>query len=94
MTKIELFDSRGKFVMPSADQIAELDDATQGRFRAVQSAAADLETATTNRKAAENAVSAAIAERDNSEADLRKLMPRVTHTQLAKDFIASERARQ
>jgi hypothetical protein len=91
--RIELFDSRGKFVMPSADQISELDEATQARFRAVQEAAPELEAATDNREAAEQSRDALYAERNAIDKQLREL-PRMTREQLVKQHIASERARQ
>jgi len=89
---IELFDKFGKFVMPTAEQIAELDAPTQERFAAVQSAAAELDAATEARKVAEQGVIAALAERDNSEAALRSLRPKVDATAEAKRWIASQRA--
>jgi hypothetical protein len=88
---IELFDSKGRFVMPSAEAIAELDPGTQQRFAAVQAAATELETATASRVAAEQGVTDALAERDASETDLRALRPKVSAVQNAKDWIASQR---
>jgi hypothetical protein len=89
---IELFDSKGRFVMPSAEAIAELDAPTQQRFAAVQSAATELEGATANRVAAEKAVTAALDERDASEKDLLAIRPKVSAVQNAKEWIASQRA--
>jgi hypothetical protein len=89
---IELFDKYGKFVMPSAEQITALDPDTQERFRAVQDAAGDLEKATELRTAAEQGVTDAIAERAESEKDLRRLRPRVDPTQAAKEWIRSQQA--
>ena len=89
---IELFDKLGHFVMPDAEQIASLDPDTQARFAAVQSAATVLEHATDLRKAAEQGVTDALAERSAAENDLRQLQPRVTATQAAKAWIASQRA--
>jgi len=91
---MEIFDKYGRFQMPDASEIAELDAPTQERFRAVQDAASELETATASRKAAEEAVSAAIAERDDSNAALLTLRPKVSATANAKEFIASERAQR
>jgi hypothetical protein len=88
---IELFDGKGRFVMPSAEAIAELDAPTQQRFAAVQAAATELETATANRKAAEQGVTDALAERDAAETDLRLKRPKVSAVQNAKDWIASQR---
>jgi hypothetical protein len=88
----ELFDKYGKFVMPSADAVRELDDETAARFGVVQASASNLEAATAKRKRAEQAVSDAIAERDNAEADLRQLRPPVTPTDAAKQWIMSQRA--
>lgn len=89
---MELFDSKGRFVMPSVDDIAMLDQPTQERFRAVQDAATELETVTANRVAAEQAVSAAITERDESEKELRTLRPKVDRVAEAKRWIESQRA--
>jgi hypothetical protein len=91
-TPIELFDSKGRFVMPSAEQIAALDPATQERFANVQAAATTLEHATDLRKAAEQGVTDALAERDASEAALRFLRPKVSGVQVAKEWIRSQRA--
>lgn len=88
---IELFDSKGRFVMPSTEAIAALDPGTQQRFTAVQAAATELETATANRVAAEQGVTDALAERDASEKDLRLLRAKVSAVQNAKDWIASQR---
>jgi hypothetical protein len=88
---IELFNSKGQFVMPTAEQIAELDAPTQQRFAAVQAAATELETATANRVAAEQGVTDALAERDASEKDLLAIRPKVSAVQNAKDWIASQR---
>jgi hypothetical protein len=89
---IELFNSKGQFVMPTAEQIAELDAPTQKRFAAVQAAATLLENATDVRKAAEQGVTDALAERDAGETALRLLRPKVSAVQNAKDWIASQRA--
>jgi hypothetical protein len=91
MSTIELFNSRGAFVMPSAEAIAELDPDKQERFAAVQAAATRLETFQASRKTPQ-AVDDALAERDASEADLRRLRPKVSAVQNAKDVIASNRA--
>jgi hypothetical protein len=89
---IELFDKYGKFVMPSAEAIATLDAETQERFRAVQEAVAVSKNATELRKVAEQNVLAALAERDNAEADLLRIRPRITATEAAKQWIRSQRA--
>ncbi len=89
---MDLFDKYGKFVMPSADEIAALDADTQARFAAVQSAATALEAATANQVAAEQAVTDAINERENSEKDLRAIRPRLSAVENAKQWIASQRA--
>jgi len=89
---MDLFDKFGKFVMPAETEIAALDAPTQERFRAVQEASAKLEIATASLKAAEQAVTDAITERDNSEADLRTLRPKLDRVAVAKEWIASQRA--
>jgi hypothetical protein len=87
-----LFDKFGKFQMPSSEQVNSMDAETQERFRAIQDAAAVSEKATDTKKAAEKAVLDAIAERDAAEADLLRIRPRPTSVQVAKDWIASQRA--
>jgi hypothetical protein len=87
---IEIYDSKGRFVMPSAEQIAALDPDKQERFAAVQAAATRLETFQASRKTPK-AVSDALAERDAADADLRRLRPKITQVQNAKDVIASNR---
>jgi hypothetical protein len=89
---MEIFDKYGKFVMPSADEIAALDTPTQERFAAVQTAATELETVTANRVAAEQAVKAAITERDESEKALRILRPKLDPVAVAKEMIAFSRS--
>ena len=89
---MEIFDKYGRFAMPAESEIAELDAPTRERFAAVQTAAIELEGATANRVAAEQAVTNAIAKRDNSETDLRTLRPKISAVQNAKDWIASQRA--
>ena len=88
---IELFDSKGRFVMPSAEQIASLDSETQERFAAVQAAATKLETFKAQRRTPQ-AVTDALAERDASDAALRVLRPKVSAVANAKEWIASQRA--
>ena len=90
----EIFDKLGHFAMPSAEQIASLDAETQERFRAVQEASRNLDAAKSNREAAEQAITDAIAERDDAERELKRVRPKITHTQLAKEFIASEQAKR
>jgi hypothetical protein len=88
-TRIELFDSKARFVMPSAEAIAELDPDKQQRFAAVQAAATALETFKASRKTPK-AVNDAIAERDASEAELRRL-PKIDQTAEAKWVMGSQR---
>jgi chromosome segregation ATPase len=89
---MEIFDKYGRFCMPAESEIASLDANTQERFAAVQSAASDLEAATASRVTAEQAVTDAIAERENSETNLRTLRPKISQVQNAKDWILSQRA--
>jgi len=90
-TPLELFDKFGKFQMPSAEAIAGLDADKQERFANVQAAATNLETFQATRKTPQ-AVSDALAERDASEADLRRLRPKVSAVANAKEWIRSQRA--
>lgn len=89
---MELFDKFGKFVMPSDAEIETLDAPTQEHFRAVQEASAKLETKVAGLRAAEQAVTDGIAERDNAETDLRVLRPKVDRVAEAKRWIESQRA--
>ena len=88
----DLFDKFGKFVMPSAEQVASLDVPTRERFAAVQTAATELENVTANRVAAEQTVKAAITERDESEKALRVLRPKLDPVAVAKEMIAFSRS--
>lgn len=81
------FDKRGKFVMPSAEAIAALDDNTREAFAAVQAAATELETATANREAAEQSERDAIAEETAAE----KAMPKITFFDQWKQAVASRK---
>jgi hypothetical protein len=87
--RIEIFDSKGNFVMPDAAVIAELDADKQERFAAVQAAATELETFKASRKTPK-AVNDALAEREASEAELRRL-PKVDATAEAKWVMGSQR---
>jgi hypothetical protein len=68
----DLFDSKARFVMPTAEQIATLDPETQKRFRAVEAAATELEAFKASRKTPQ-AVNDALAERDSAQKDLERL---------------------
>jgi hypothetical protein len=87
MTELEIFNSRGGFQMPSAEAIAALDDDSREKFRIVQEAAAENEADKQKLDAAIAAVTAAHAEREAAHAAVR----RRSHTDNAKEFIASER---
>jgi len=86
MTNLELFDGRGKFVMPSAEAIAALDDDSREKFRAVQEAATENENDKRNLDAALEALTDAHDEREAAHAAVRQR----TQTDNAKEFIASE----
>lgn len=89
---LELFDSKGHFVMPSAEAIATLDAGTQERFRAVQAAALASESATAATKAATAAVVQAMDAARRADDRLRQVRPPVTQVQAAKEWIAGQRA--
>lgn len=86
---IEIFDSKGNFVMPDAAAVAELDADKQERFAAVREAATNLEAFKASRKTPK-AVNDALAEREASDADQRRL-PKIDATAEAKWVIASQR---
>ncbi len=88
---IELFDSRGRFVMPSPEQVATLDPQTQENFRAVSEAALELEAFKASRQTPK-LVTACLAERNEAEAELRRVRPIVDAVANAKEWIRSQRA--
>ena len=91
---LELFDSRGRFVMPTPEQVAALDPQTQKNFAAVSDAAQELEQATAARVAAEQAVTDALTERSDAEAELKRVRPKLSAVENAKEFIRSERSQR
>jgi hypothetical protein len=91
----ELFDKYGHYCFyPDAATVEAMEPEMRERLRAVQEASKTLDAATANRKAAEQAITDALAERDGAEAALKIVRPSKTHTELAKEFIASERAQR
>ena len=88
----ELYDSKGRFIMPTPSQVEALDPQTQANFEAVSEADQELQLATEARVTAENAVLKALAERDAAEKALRVIRPKVDPVANAKAHIASERA--
>jgi hypothetical protein len=88
----EIYDSKGRFKMPTPSQVEALDPQTQANFAAVREADTELQQATEARIVAENGVLAALAERDAAEKALRRVRPKIDPVQNAKDHIASERA--
>jgi hypothetical protein len=87
MTNLEFFDGHGKFVMPSAEAIAALDDDAREKFRAVQEAATENENDKRNLEAELEALSDAHDEREAAHAAVRQR----TQTDNAKEYIESER---
>jgi hypothetical protein len=85
---MNLYNSKGLFQMPSEAELAELPADVREKFDTVRIANDGLVTATSNKQAAEKAVTDAIEIRDAA----RKALPKWTPTDNAKAFIASERA--
>jgi hypothetical protein len=84
---VEMFDSKGRFVMPSAEDVAALPDDAREKFHTVQEAATENETCKANLDSAYKRVADAIAERDAAQ----KAIPKRTQTDNARDFIRSAR---
>lgn len=88
---LELFDSRGRFKMPSPEQVAKLDDATRQRFEAVQQAALANEAAAAATKVAKDRVENAVVFLRSAEENLRTLRPPISAVANVKAWIASQR---
>lgn len=93
MASLELFNSKGQFVLPPPEAIAALDAKTQKRFRAVQAAAAEAAGASEATKAAHRAVTAAMRNLETRDAELRAIRPPVSATDAARDWIRSQQRR-
>jgi uncharacterized caspase-like protein len=91
MVDLELFDSRGAFVMPSEEQINALDAPTRERWAAVRDAAADSEAADAALKAAEAHVTDMMAEVRDAERYMRENFPPLTPDAAIRQFLATER---
>jgi hypothetical protein len=91
----ELFDKFGRYCFnPDAAAIEAMDPRTRELYQDVKVASQALNAAKSKREAAEQAITDAIAERDDAERELKRVRPKITHTQLAKEFIASEQAKR
>lgn len=91
---MELFSKKGAFVMPSATELAKLDDATRERFKPVQEAAESLAVAESQLTASKEGLKDANIALDTAQKDLRALRPPVSAVDAAKAWIASERAQR
>lgn len=91
-TDLQLFDSKGRYQHPSVEAVATLSPEVRERFAAVQTAATASEAATENRVNAEQALMVELAERDAAEVELRRVRPKISHNDLAKEWIKSQRA--
>lgn len=89
--QIELFDTKGRFKMPTPEAVAALDPTTQANFAAVSEAALELEQKTAERIAAEQGVEAALIERNEAENELLRVRPKITEIQNAKAEILAAR---
>jgi hypothetical protein len=91
MAEIALFDKSGRFAFnPDPATLASLDDATRAHIDGVRVAAGNLDGATTAVTQAEQALRDTRAE----IAAIEKVLPRMTHTDLAKQFIADSNRRR
>ncbi len=90
MSQIVLFDTKGRFVHPASETLAALTDAERANVAAVGVAAGNLDGATTAVTQAEQALRETRAE----IAAIEKVLPRQTHTDLAKAFIADSNRRR
>jgi hypothetical protein len=86
----ELFDHKAKFVRPSSHQIMQLDPDTRTRFEAVEAAADESEAAIANVKAANVALTAAIAHAAATEKRARTLRPKVREIDAIRAAIAAQ----
>lgn len=94
MSELELFDSKGKFVFPTEQQIAELDDGTRERWAAVRDAALDHDEINAAIKASEQRVIALMKEATELEQYIRTTFPGQAREQAVRDFLATERIKR
>lgn len=89
----EMFNTKGQFVMPPPEAIAELDAKTQKRFRAVQVASAEAEAASEATRSAHKSVTQAMRNVETCDAELRAIRGTVTATDAARAWINSQPGR-
>jgi hypothetical protein len=87
---IEIFNSRGQFVLPSPEAIAGLDNATRDRFTAVQGAAQAAEAAVAATKQAQRHVTECMEAVRVADDELRKARPPVSAVDAARAWIVSQ----
>jgi hypothetical protein len=93
MTEINLFDSKGRFVLPDAVP-ADWDQSKIDRFEALKAAALAAESCERDFEQTKNVtLPAAIAAFKAAQQRLNELRPPLSRIQLTKDFIRSQRGR-
>jgi hypothetical protein len=91
---IQLFDSRGRFVCPTDEQVAAAgwDETKLQLFADLKAASTANSQVDEDLDAANKSVIVSARAATAARETLEALRPKLTHTQLAKDFIASQRA--
>jgi hypothetical protein len=87
---IQVFDGKGRFVMPPDAVIASLSPERRAKLMALRTAAEDAAKAETELRDAMAALDEAIKAQASAQATLDCLRPRVTATDAAKAWIASQ----
>jgi hypothetical protein len=85
-----MFDSAGRFILPSPESIAGLDAATRGRFEAVQAAAREHEAACAASKAAIATRDASVISLREAETHMREVAPPVSAVDAARAWILTQ----
>jgi hypothetical protein len=85
-----MFDSKGRWQRPTAEQVASLDPETRERFKAVEAAALECERATAATKAASEHVADCVVTVRTCEERLRELRPPVSAVDAARAWIRSQ----
>jgi arginine deiminase len=94
MSELELFDSRGRFVLPSPDVIAKMDEATRERWLTVAEAAQEHDAIAADLKAAESRVTELMEQTHDLDAYIRENFPAQSREAAIREYLATERAKR
>jgi hypothetical protein len=90
MSDYSPFDSRGKFLAPTPEQVAALDESKRERLETLRLAALSAEQAEADLKAAQEYVTSCAANLQAAQARKDELAPKITPMQLRQNFIREQ----